>query len=88
MTISALAVVPPHAPPPSAPQDVRPGRALIGWMKPDYAYGLLQRTMEPTAVADAVQHARQAVAARPAAAGQDAIITSVPAELAGHIQGP
>lgn len=84
MSTSALAVVPPQAPPPAS-QDVRPGQALIGWMKPDQAYGFLQRAMEPTAAADAVERGRQAVAARPAWVEQDAIITSVPAELAGHV---
>jgi hypothetical protein len=42
--------------------------------------------MEPTQVADAVQRAHRAVAAKPAGVEQDALITSVPAELAGHVQ--
>jgi len=86
MTTSALAVVPPQAAPPQAPQVVRPGRALIGWMKPDQAHGFLQRVMDPARAADAVERALQAVAARPAGAEQDALVsTSVSAELAAHV---
>jgi hypothetical protein len=83
MTSSALDVVPPQTPP--APQEVRPNRALTGWMKPDQAYGLLQQKMEPTAAAEAVERARQAVTTRSAGIPQAAIITNVPAELAGHV---
>lgn len=54
-------------------------------MKPAQAYGFLQRDVEPTAAAEAVERARQAVAARTVGVGQDAIVTSVPAELAGHV---
>jgi hypothetical protein len=90
MTTSALAAVPPQAPPPQAsqaPQLVRPGRALAGWMRPDYAHELLQRSMPDAAeAADAVRRAQEAVAARPAGVEQDALVTSVPAELAGHVQ--
>lgn len=85
MTTPVLAAVPPQAP--QAPQLVRPGRALIGWMRDDQAHGLLQRSMPgPSLAADVVQRAREAVAARPAGVDQDALITSVPAELAGHVK--
>jgi len=56
-------------------------------MRPEQAHGLLQRGRpEPTQAADTLQRAQQAVAARPAGIEQDALITSVPAELAGHVQ--
>jgi hypothetical protein len=56
-------------------------------MRPGQAHGLLQRTMTgPAQAADAVQRAHQAVAARPVGLEQDALITSVPAELAEHVQ--
>jgi hypothetical protein len=72
--------------PPQSAQAFRPGRALIGWMKPDQAQGLLQRTIpDPAQAAAAVQRAHQAVAARPPWVEQDALVTTVvPAELAGH----
>lgn len=93
MSMPALAAAPPQAPPPQAPQApqapqlVRPGRALIGWMRPDQAQEFLQRgAAEPGQAADAVKRAHEAVAARPAGVDQDALITSAPAELAGHVQ--
>jgi hypothetical protein len=90
MTTPALTAVPPQAPPPQAPQApqlLRPGRALIGWMRPDQAHGLLQPSMpEPTLTAGVVQRAHEAVAARAAGVDQDALITSVPAELAEHVK--
>jgi hypothetical protein len=84
MTTDALPVVSPQAPPP-APQDVRHGRALIGWMKPAQAHELLQRNMEPTKAAEAIERARHAVAARNVGVEQDMIVTSVPAGLAAHV---
>ena len=87
MTTSSLTAAPPQAPPTQTPQVVRPGRGLIGWMRPDQAHGFLQRTMtDPAQAADAAQRAHQAVAARPAGVEQDALITSVSAELAEHVQ--
>jgi hypothetical protein len=41
---------------------------------------------DPAQAADAAQRAHQAVAARPAGVEQDALITSVSAELAEHVQ--
>ena len=87
MTTSSLTAAPPQAPPTQTPQVVRPGRGLIGWMRPDQAHGFLQRTMtDPAQAADAAQRAHQTVAARPAGVEQDALITSVSAELAEHVQ--
>lgn len=87
MTMSALEAVPLQAPPSQAPQLVRPGRALIGWMRSDQAQGFLQGVMtDPALATDAIERAHQAVAARPARIDHDAIITSVPAELTEHVR--
>ncbi len=83
MTTSALEAVPLQAPPSQAPQLVRPGRALIGWMRSDQAQGIMT---DPALATDAIQRAHQAVAARPARIDQDAMITSVPAELTEHVR--
>jgi hypothetical protein len=42
--------------------------------------------MDPAAAAEAADRARQAVAARAAEPGQDAVVADVPAELAAHVR--
>jgi hypothetical protein len=84
MTTSALPLVPPPQAPPDS-QDARPGRALIGWMSPAQASGFLQRGMDPAMAARAAELARKAVDTRAAGPGQDAVVSSVPAELAAHV---
>jgi hypothetical protein len=83
MSTSAVPVVPPQAPP--VVQDLRPGRALVGWMNPSQAYGFIQRGLAPAAAAEAVERARQAVAARAAGVEQSALVGTGPAELAAHL---
>ncbi len=92
MSSSALSIVPPPEPPAEnalTGQIRRPGRALIGWMRPADAHRFLQSSMSgpaPEPVIETAQRARQAVAARSDGIDQDQLITSAPTELADHIR--
>jgi hypothetical protein len=56
-------------------------------MRPDQAQGLVQQVVpDPALATEAVQRAHRAVADRAAGVEQDALITSVPAELGEHVR--
>lgn len=92
MSSSALSIVPPPEPPIEAAQTaqvMRSARALIGWMRPDDACGILQSgraDAAPEAVMETAQRARTAAAARPSEIDQGDLITSLPPELEEHVR--
>jgi len=71
------------------PRLERPARALVGWMSPEQTILFLcGKRIGETPPADRLEHAgtaRQAVARRTPAAGDNIVLTGSPTELAGYV---